>query len=140
MMNRFVIILALVIKYAVNLLFKNGLHIKNFIPFDIDFGVVRLSLHEEYLTFQSTPNFKTKSTAESFKKWLNSASENLSHQPILSILKKNFNNVVKNHIGKSGITQILKMFGAGYDKEGHEMLNGIYQSMAQKSESKVQDL
>jgi len=54
MLNRFSIIISLIVKSAANLIFRNGFSIKAFLPFDIDFGYVDLELRKGFMAFRST--------------------------------------------------------------------------------------
>ena len=69
MLNRFVIIIAVVIKSSVNLLFSNGFKILNFLPIDIDPGVLKFDTEDGYMVIQSTPHFSSERTLNSFRKY-----------------------------------------------------------------------
>ena len=57
MFNTFVFVMSRIIEYSVNLIFKYGIHIDEYVPFKISFNIVEFKLFEDFMVLQATPEF-----------------------------------------------------------------------------------
>ena len=72
MFNTFVLVITKIIQYSINLLFKFGIHIEDFIPFKISFDTVEFKLFENYMVLQATPEFHSEENIQSLLNYLKS--------------------------------------------------------------------
>lgn len=156
MMNRFIIIISMAIKYAVNLLFKNGFPLGAFIPLEFDLGVLELSLHDGYLLFQTTPrlvqfrNYKltfnnlTNLKPSSFENAFNRdqisklLSNVFSEQPLLSNFIPNLKKL-KKHINFN-FTELLHRPEFARLRGLHEDFKAVTAAMAGAGQNNNSDL
>lgn len=115
MLNRFVIIIALTIKYAVNLIFANGISVLNFLPIEIDPGILKFSLHDGYMLLQSTPNLNSEHNMKFIREYLE---ENLTWSKLKTMIDYTKLKTIVN----DGLKSFVKHPEV---KENMQMLKGV---------------
>jgi hypothetical protein len=101
MLNRFIIIISRTIRLAVNIIFANGIRVLNFLPIDIDPGVLNFSLHDGYMLIGSTPHMNSDHNRKAIREYLE---ENLTWDNIKKLMS---NSKVKS-IVNDGVKSFIK--------------------------------
>lgn len=112
--NTFVVLVAKIIQYSVNLLFKNGIQIGKFLPIEIEFDRLDFKLKDHYMVLQATPKIQSPEIFDDFMKYFKTKLQNpqvlgdilMKSDDFKKLVNKEVIKVMKTHNMKELLSQI----------------------------------